>query len=447
MGSIILGAGATGLAAGSVLGWKIFEAEENPGGICSSYYRTSGSSSRRAARSADEEDYRFEIGGGHWMFGENAEVFRFIAKHARVRQYVRRSSVFLPSQHLLIPYPIQNHLSYLPNELADEALDQIQKGSDGSIITMADWFRRKFGTALCDLFFAPFHQSYTAGLWEEIVPQDPHKSPFDLTAVIRGRHGDTDPIGYNVRFSYPVDGLGTLFRSMAESCDISYGKRVVAIDPVRRVVSFSDDTQTGYDSMISTIPLNRMVDLARLRIPERADPYTSVLVLNVGGTRGRNSPPDHWLYVPESKSGFFRIGFYSNVEKSFLPRSRRQDGRSVSMYIEKAFRGGEKPDEHLIGQFCESAIEEMRMWGFIDDVDVADPTWIDVAYTWSACGSTWREKAISALQDVGIHQAGRYGRWRFQGIVESIAEGLNLHRAFRSGEPHPQRLTTTGPAT
>lgn len=36
--TFILGAGMTGLAAGMVSGLKVYEAQEVPGGICSSYY-------------------------------------------------------------------------------------------------------------------------------------------------------------------------------------------------------------------------------------------------------------------------------------------------------------------------------------------------------------------------------------------------------------------------
>jgi len=444
MGRYILGAGATGLAAGSILGWKIFEAEEGPGGICSSYYLTTGLTSRRPTRAPDEEDYRFELGGGHWMFGEEADALRVISQHSDLRLYERKSSVYLPARDLFVPYPIQNHLSYLPPQLADRALDQLLAGSEGPQTSMSDWLRRTFGSVLCDLFFAPFHRSYTAGLWEDISPQDFHKSPYDRAMIEKGRHGKIDSAGYNVRFSYPVGGLGSLFRSVAQDCDVSYMKRVTAIDPVKRILKFADGTDVRYELLISTIPLNRTVEMAGLNIPERPDPYTSVVVVNIGGTRGKKCPDDHWLYVPESRSGFFRIGFYSNVERSFLPASRRSDARCISMYVEWALRGGEKPSDREVARFCTNVVGELREWNFLDEVDIVDPTWIDVAYTWSHCGSTWRERAISALRDIDIHQAGRYGRWQFQGIVDSFSEGLNLGQMFGHDKAAPYRLSPSG---
>ena len=70
---------------------------------------------------------------------------------------------------------------------------------------------------------------------------------------------------------------------------------------------------------------------------DREDPYSSVLVLNIGAVRGNNCPDDHWIYLPESTSGFHRVGFYSNVDRSFLPVSARKKGKHVSIYVERAF--------------------------------------------------------------------------------------------------------------
>ncbi len=67
--TLILGAGVTGLAAGYASGLPVYEAASAPGGICSSYYVRPGSTQRLSQAPADGEAYRFEIGGGHWIFG------------------------------------------------------------------------------------------------------------------------------------------------------------------------------------------------------------------------------------------------------------------------------------------------------------------------------------------------------------------------------------------
>ena len=44
--------------------------------------------------------------------------------------------------------------------------------------------------------------------------------------------------------------------------------------------------------------------------------------------------------------------------------------------------------------------------------------------TWPS--SFWRESAIMTLESHGIATVGRYGRWVFQGIADSIRDGLRL---------------------
>lgn len=423
---LILGAGMTGLAAGYASGLPVYEATERPGGICSSYYVRPGSRERLSQAPKDGEAYRFEIGGGHWIFGGDPLVLRFIRSLTPVKSYTRRSAVYFPDRDLLVPYPLQNHLRYLGQKVAARVLQEITDGQQvrKEVVTMADWLRASFGPTLCELFFEPFHQLYTAGLFRKIAPQDAYKTPVDLSLVIQGAFDDAPPVGYNVAFVYPEEGLNVLAQRMADRCRIRYSKRVVRIDVERREVYFEDGTSEYYKELISTLPLNRVLEMTGLDVGERPDPATSVLVVNIGAVKGPRCPSEHWLYIPRSQAGFHRVGFYSNVEPSFLPASARDKKNRVSIYVEKAYREKERPADVATGALCQTIVRELQDWGWIEEAEVVDPTWIDIAYTWSWPGSRWRTKAIKMLEMHGIYQVGRYARWNFQGIADSIRDGL-----------------------
>jgi len=431
--SCVLGGGMTGLAAGIVSRLPVYEALEVPGGICSSYYMRPGDDKPLYSAPKDGEAYCFEIGGGHWIFGGDPLVLRFIRSLVPVKSYVRRSAVFLPDKGVFVPYPIQNHLRYLGPELAAQALHEMVEASeaDQPITTMADWLKACFGPTLCDLFFYPFHELYTAGLYKHIAPQDIYKSPVNLKLAIQGAFAEVPPVGYNVTFVYPEEGLNVLAQQMASRCDVQYGKRVVQIDIKVKAIYFDDGSVIGYEVLLSTLPLNKMVEMTGLIIDERPDPATSVLVVNIGAKRGENCPDDHWIYIPQSHAGFHRVGFYSNVDFSFLPPSARRGRDRVSIYVEKAYPEGQKPDEREVKALCEDVVRELQEWGWIGEAEVVDPTWIEVAYTWSWPNSHWREKALKALEEHGIYQVGRYGRWVFQGIADSIKDGLIAGGAVR----------------
>jgi len=422
----ILGAGMTGLAAGLVSGLPVYEANEAPGGICSSYYMRPGEGKRFHTAPKDGEAYRFEIGGGHWIFGGDPLVLRFIRSITPVKTHVRKSAVYLPDQDLLVPYPIQNHLRYLGPELATRALREMVEAvqTNHPVRTMADWLQTNFGPTLCELFFDPFHELYTAGLYKHIAPQDVYKSPVNLSLVIQGAFNEVPHVGYNSTFIYPIEGLNALAQRMAAQCHIHYGKRVVHIDVKEKAVYFEDGSVIGYETLLSTLPLNRMMEMTGLTLDETPDPSTSVLVINIGAIKGPSCPQDHWVYIPKSKAGFHRVGFYSNVDDSFLPASMRKSQDHVSIYVEKTYQDGQKPINAEVQALCQDVAKELQQREWIKESEVIDPTWIDVAYTWSLPRLRWVEKALRALEEYNIYQVGRFAQWRFQGIADSIRDGL-----------------------
>ncbi len=424
--TIILGAGIAGLSAGVNTNNKIYEANGIPGGICLSYYMNR--EGKKLYFRNDEETYRFEIGGGHWIFGANKNILNFINFLSPVKSYERKSAVYFPDWNLYVPYPLQNHLSYLPKEIAVKALDEITKSDHSkNISTLADWLLLNFGKTLCEIFFYPFHKLYTANLFEKIAPQDRYKTPIDKNLIFKGAKEKTPSIGYNATFVYPKEGLDDLIRKMTKSCKVNYTKKVIKIDVKKKEVFFEDGAAIKYENLFSSIPLDKMTEITQIGTNKMSLPYTSVLVINIGARKGVKCPDDHWLYIPKSKSGFHRVGFYSNVDTSFLPASSRKEKDKVSIYVEKAYMGGEKPSEKDIKILCDNITRELQEWKFIDELEVIDPTWIDIAYTWEEPGSDWKDVAIGLLEKHNIYQIGRYGRWVFQGIASSIEEGLALN--------------------
>jgi len=430
MNTFVLGAGVTGLAAGFTSGLQIFEASNTPGGICSSYYVRPFENKRLQQAPNDGEAYRFEIGGGHWIFGGDSTVLKFLRRFVSMKTYARRSSVYFKKKDLYVPYPLQNNLRYLEEDIAESALTEMTRGH-GKFCTMKEWLEQYFGLTLCELFFYPFHELYTAGLYKKIAPQDAYKSPVHLPLVKKGAMKQVSQVGYNVNFIYPEEGLNEQSRRIADRSDIKYGKRVVKIDIKTRNIQFSDGSNVSYDKLISTLPLNKTIEMCGIELDVDPDPYSSVLVLNIGALCGGKCPNDHWLYTPDVKSGFHRVGFYSNVDRLFLPASAREKGDRVSIYVERAYPGGNEPDSDQKSKYINEVVSELQELQFIGDIEVVDPTWIDVGYTWSWPDSDWRNEAIDALRQNEIFQIGRYGRWVFQGIADSIREGLTIGSSYK----------------
>lgn len=400
MQTAVLGGGVTGLAVASTCSdATVYEATEDPGGICGSYHR---------------DGYRFEVGGGHWIFGGSPEVLDLLHGLTPLVAHERRASVHFAGVGRSVPYPFQDHVAELDPQLA--VLASGEGGGAPTGPTMAHWLEARFGPSLCDRFFHPFHERYTAGLFRELAPQDAYKSP-------QGQQG------YNTTFRYPPAGLDVLTRALASGSDVRYGHRVTAIDTDTRVLAFADGTEAGFDQLVCTLPLDVTLELCGIG-PDQAgppDPHTSVVVVNIGGTRGPACPTDHWVYDAESIAGFHRYGIYSNVDRSFVPEG---DPGRVALYVEHAVPGGQRPEPADEQELVRATVDELVSRGVVDRVEVVDVSWVPSAYTWTRPGSTWVADALDLLAARGVQQVGRYARWHFQGIADSVAEGLAAGRAL-----------------
>jgi len=391
--TIILGAGFSGLATAITSGGTVYEATDSPGGLGASY---------------EINGFRFERGGGHWLFGGDPMVTAFIQGLCDIKRYERKSSIYFPDEDKFYPYPIQSTPEFA------SVISQETGGEYGQpIVTIKDDLRHRFGTTMCEKFFFPFNDLYTAGLYDKVAPQDAYKSP---------------PIGnkgYNETFIYPVQGLGHLARRMAARCEVRFNKRAKWIDTREKMVHFEDDTCQGYGKLVSTLPLNRMMVMTGLQPDNDAsDPAVSVAVYNIAAKRGKNCPSDQWVYTPNSDAGFHRVGFYSNVDKILAPFGKQDT--HVSMYVESAHKYDPHASNGLVSEWSnESAvIWTLQEWGWIEDTEVVDRTDVEIAYTYCRPESTWREDAIALLKQHDITCVGRFAEWRFCGIVESMRRGF-----------------------
>ena len=63
-------------------------------GLAAGYVSGLPSTERLPQAPSDDEAYRFEIGGGQWIFGGDPAILEFIGGIAGVKTYLRKSSVF-----------------------------------------------------------------------------------------------------------------------------------------------------------------------------------------------------------------------------------------------------------------------------------------------------------------------------------------------------------------
>jgi len=409
------------MGAGQVCGAPVFDANLQPGGVCHSYYLDRGG--RRVQDGMTADCFRFEPAGGHWLFDASSRTLAAFNHLSPLRPHSRRAAVYFPDSDLLIPYPLQYHLRCLPSAQRQRILDEIAAPVPDAepMLSFKDWLLHSFGPTLCELFFFPFNQRYTAGLYEQISPQDLYKTVLDVERVRTGAERRQQEEGYNVVFHYPTGGLSALATALAARCNLHLNQRLQHVDVDRKLLHFASGEAVRYERMLSSVPLNTMAALADVDVSARPDPSTGVTVVNLGAIRGPRCPSCHWLYLPNSRSGVHRVGFYSEVDSSFVPTDRKRE--LVSLYAEKGFASEHAPTAAETAQLEAEVVHELRDWGFIEEALVVSSTVTVPAYTWHWIGSSWSERTRQQLAAHDILQIGRYGAWRFQGMGASFEEG------------------------
>src|SRR5438093_6694497 len=83
------------------------------GGICASYHVVPGQHQGKGPQRMfvapdDGESYRFEIGGGHWLWGGDPMVIGLRNSFGPMGSYLRHAAAYLPEKELFVPYPLQN---------------------------------------------------------------------------------------------------------------------------------------------------------------------------------------------------------------------------------------------------------------------------------------------------------------------------------------------------
>lgn len=373
MKDIIIGAGFTGMAAGIRTGLPIYEAGKTAGGICGTY---------------EKNGFTFSSGGPHWIFPEgNGTGLEFIRTLSHLKEYERKSSVYY---NTFFPYPIQQYMQTDTHALTQQG-------------TFQCWLQENFSPELNNMFFYPFNDKYTCGLYEETAQLDAYKTP---------KKGGT---GTAVKFYDPEIGVNGVIAKMEDMCDIRYNSKFNMIDTKNKIAMCETGEIVRYDKIISTIPLDKMLEICGCK--EFDLPKTSVLVINIGAKPGLNCPKDHWVYTPFSKSGMHRVAFYSNVDRCKAPKGKV--GLSVEIATTDKFE-----DIDVRGKE-ENVLEEIHHWGWIKDFYTIDPTWVETAYSYVYKPED-RTNAIEWLKDRDIISTGRYGKWLFQGMTASIEDGLML---------------------
>jgi len=309
-------------------------------------------------------------------------------------------------------------------------VDNLEKSPDYSS-DFNNFLDQVWGESLSQVFFKP----YLEKMWGCPLNDLPREwasrylPARDLDLMRKGLTEPTLDYGYNSDFLYPASGrIGDLADAFAapHADRLILNRRVVSIDKNEKSLKLCDGSTIEFQYLISTIPLNTMLEMLNRKTSNNLLNYSNVLNLRVG-FRGKALRPELWYYVPDRSVPFFRAGFPSNVTSNCCP-----PGCSM-LSLEYGMGSRESVDANL-NVLAAEAVRYFSDRGILscDEIEVVDGHLISPGYV------SHRMEVTPVLQELAgellfddIIVAGRYGAWDYFSLEEAYLSGHKAGRLAR----------------
>ena len=430
---LIIGAGPTGLAAAYRLrelghtNFLLLEASDHVGGLASSEKSANG--------------FIYDI-GGHVLFSHYEYFDRLFDKLLgdEFQELKRESWVWMFDRFL--PYPFQNNIKYLPKEVVLECLLGLIEAQKRPVDLSAfknfeELIYGVFGQGIAKYFMMPYNFKVWAHppcmMNKEWIGE--RVSVVDIKRVLGNVVLDRDEVtwGPNATFKYPrYGGTGGIFERMRPYVEeiLRLNARCVAIDSERKEVVLADGSREKYDLLLSTIPMDVLVDNLTGEVPDAIIDashrlrHSGSYIVGVGVAQPAPSNKN-WMYFPEANCPFYRVTYLSNYSPEVVPDPTTHYSLlcEISRSEFKPVDGNRVVDDTIKGLINAKLISER------DQDDIVDVHVISREYTYPI-PSLERDGALAAihpyLESRDIFSRGRFGAWRYEvgNMDHSVAQGV-----------------------
>lgn len=405
---IIIGAGISGFSYAAFCGhndYLILEQSDKIGGYC---------------KTTERNGYVWDY-SGHFFHFKDQEIEQFIAQNISAEDLL---TIYKHTQirykDRLIDYPFQMNIHQLPQQEFIECLYDLFVNPTVSYTNFKEMLYAKFGKSIADKFLIPYNTKlYACDL--NTLDKDamgrffPYAEKEQIIRNFKASNNDT----YNATFVYPKHGAIQYVDSLAthvNKASIRLNQAVVNIQPDAHIVTLQSGEQIHYDRLISTIPFPKLIALTGETIHPSLS-WNQVLVFNIGFDKQGLDSTNHWIYFPENKYCFYRVGFYSNI----------LNANRCSLYVELGFAKDAQvqPGEwynRVLRDLEEAQIISPDMKVVDHEAIIMDPAYVHV----SAEATRYVAEQKTALEKDDIYTIGRYGSWTYCSIEDNIKEAKAL---------------------
>lgn len=440
---LIIGAGPTGLGAAYRLhelgyeNWVLYEKADHVGGHSTSH--------------VDEKGFVWDE-GGHVIFSHypyfDQLVDRMLGKE--VHERIRES--WIVSGDCWVPYPFQNNLRYLPKEVQVKCLlgaaTASANGSGRTAANFRDWILETFGEGIAEAFMFPYNSKVWTTPLEQMSKSwiGERVSVVDFKRLLENVLFERDDVGWgpNSKFRFPLHGgTGEIYRRMAKTFPgkVHLGKELSEVDPVKKTVSFSDGSGDTYDILISTAPLDLVVQGMKSVDGSLVEAthdlrHNGLMVMGVG-LKKKIQTGRCWIYFTDREMPCYRATYFSHYSPNNVPNGDTETYSSLMCEI--SYPIGEAPDPDRAFEQIVTGLIRAKMLEEQDRQRIVSKYHKVIPYSYPI-PTLNRDRALKVLQPAlmkqQIYSRGRFGAWRYEigNMDHSVMMGVETTNHLLKGE-------------
>jgi protoporphyrinogen oxidase len=351
-----------------------------------------------------------------------------------------------------IPYPFQNNLRYLPKSVQVSCLlgaaRAAANGKSQASANFRDWILATFGDGIAEAFMFPYNSKVWTTPLERMSKSwiAERVSVVDFKKLLENVLYERDDAGWgpNSKFRFPLyGGTGEIYRRMAKlfAEKINMGKELVAVDAVRRQVSFADGSGDTYDVLISTVPLDLLTQMLRPTQNEFLEAaqlleHNNLLVLGLGLEK-KIETSKCWIYFTDAEMPCYRATHFSHYSAFNVPNGDTE--RYSSLMCEVSVPNGEPVEAENVLDRVTAGLIRAKILEESDERRIISRYHRFVGYSYPI-PTLDRDRALAVLQPAllnqNIYSRGRFGAWRYEigNMDHSVMMGVEAVRHAVSGE-------------
>lgn len=405
---LIIGAGISGIsyAAATTNDYLIVESEQEIGGYCKTIYR---------------DGFVWDY-SGHFFHFQHPELRDYVMQRIDPDEMLtvqKHTQILYGDRH--VDFPFQMNIHQLPQEEFIDCLYDLFTIPEGAPSeTFKQMLYAKFGCSIADKFLIPYNSKlYATDLDRLDVDAMGRFFPYaDRDQIVRNFR-KPEGNSYNATFLYPRQGCIRIVNSVASHVDtdrIALGERLLSVDPSTHT-AVTDRRTLHYDRLISTLPLPRLLDICSMPYDHDVYTWNKVLVFNLGFDAKGPERKNSWLYIPESKYVFYRVGFYDNI----IGQDR------MSLYVEIGFAKDQPVGD--VDALLHRTLDDLRTAGIVTDQQLVashhvlmDPAYVHITRRSEAD----KQCQMELLAQKDIYSIGRYGAWKYCSLEDNMYDAFTL---------------------